>query len=502
MTDETTPFASDDATESVVLPEPLDEEEPVAPATSAEDDAVARAVRNMASLDEGDTADEPLPAEPAPEGEGPSFVDDAPTDEAADAAFESLDAADDADQPADEEQEDGEAGGNPFAAAGGVVVDAHRQIREGINAFKSVREASQRHSDAREALRAIQELLDAHTHELKHRIEIEERFPQIVAEQTAELEEARQLAVDSLARAEDLDAERADLESKLTILKTKNEDELRPYRNVAESTKGRADDTARALADARRQTKSAESALNDATRRRDQAIAAANRTVDNAQERLRKLQGELEAARAGAVDAEGEEPDAAVTRLQNELTTEQAHLESARRDVATVTEERRASVESAQQRVFDQKKVLAQAERDAEAAKKEANARRSEYDTKFKAAQEAERALSDTIKQNRTAADLARKERTEAEERIEIAQELLDEAQQIHATPQDTIALRDQISREQADLDNQQDAVDELATSERELRKHTFKQRLILVIAAAVAIVIIIAIIVVLVTHR
>lgn len=501
MLEDSPAITPDDETSESLTSEPPEAADASA---AAIDEAVARAVEQVGALgcdDDDDTsedvdADEP---ETVDEPEAESAAEPTPEEAAADSLWGGAE---------EEASEDAEAeaaaeGENPFAAAEGAVRDAHHQIRLGLAAFRDVREATQRHADAREELRIIQETLEAHANELKHRIDIEEQYPQIVAEQTAELEAARELSAASIARAEELDAERADLESRLTILKTQNEDSLRPYRNVADSTKGRADDAARALADARRQTKSAENALNDATRRRDQAISAAHRTVDNAQQRLRQIQSELNAAQSGeASEVPNETNEAAIARLQNELTSEQAHLASAEADVTSITNENRAAVEAAQQRVFDQKQLQKQAERDADAAKKEANKRRSEYERLLKKAQDSENALSDEIKQKRAEADAARKEHDDAETRIEIARERLDEAELIHATPQDTIALREQIVHEQADLDAQQDQVDELAGAERELRKGTFKQRLILIIAVAIALAIIVGIVVALVTHR
>ena len=433
---------------------------------------------------EGETAGEPT--EPTPE----------------EAAAESLWGG--SDDEGGEDDADGEAAGeNPFAAAEGAVRDAHHQLRLGIAAFRDVREATQRHADAREELRLIQETLEAHANELRHRIDIEERYPQIVAEQTAELEAARALSAESIARAEELDAQRGELEDDLATLKAQNEERLRPYRQSAEFTKGRADDTARALRDAKSATKRAENALNEAKRNREQAISSAHRDLDNAQERLRNIQAELGDVLGGK---ESEDPnetrEAAIARLENDQTSAQAQLKATEQKVESVTQDGRTAVEGAQQSVFDLKQKQKQAEREADAAKKEANARRSEYERMLKDAQGKENALSDRIKKTGAAADAARREHDDAEARIEIAQELLDEAELIHATPQDTIDLREQIVHEQADLDAAQDQVEALAAAERDLRRGTRKQRLILIIAAVVAVGIIVGIVVALVMNR
>ena len=369
-----------------------------------------------------------------------------------------------------------------FSRASDAAREAHRSLRSGIEAFRSVREASQRHSSARDELRNMREQLDGHIAELQHRIDIEQHYPQIISEQNKELKEATDLFQKSQERAVELDAERADLESQLSVMKTRHEDKLRPYRNVAESTKGRADDAARSLAEAKRAVKAAEGNLQEKTKRREQRIASANRAVDTARERQRKLQTELETAQGNS-----ESSPAALERLQNELTSVQTHLDIAISDVPLVTEEANRSVEEAQQKLFNQRRLLEQAERKADAAKKEANDRRAEYDALLKDAQEEEKVLSERIKVDVAASEQAHKDQQDAEKRIAAAKAMLDEAEEIHSTPQKTIDLRNLIAREQTDLDVQQDAVDELAAHEKELRRGTLKQRL-LVVAAGVAI--------------
>ena len=455
------------------------------------DERVEQAVQNLSSMnDDSFEADTGSEADDVPEAE----VETPPEDE------EAVDV--DAESASEKK---------PLTMASDAARGAQESLMAGIAAFKSVREASQMHSSARETLRSMKEALEDHTLILQHRIDVEQRYPQIVTEQSAELQEAQEALLDANERAQSADADRADLESKLTIMKNRHEDELRPYRNVAESTKGRADDMARTLAEAKRATKSAENNLAEATKRRDQRIAAANRAVDTAQERVRKLQTELDSTQErlraeqseadGAQDSEKSSPEA-VARLQNELVSAQAHRDAAAADVPVITEEMRVAVETAQTRLFDQRQALTQAERNAEAAKKEANERRDEYDKLLKKAQEEERAFSEQIRLRVTASEQARKDASEAQTRIDDAQEVLDEAEEIHATPQETIALREQVSREQADYDRQLDAVEELAENERELRRGTLKQRLILIAGIALVVVIVIAIIVAIVMNR
>lgn len=468
----------------------VDDDEAVASETAADDEAVQDVGKPSPISGEKDVADN-------------SAYDDyaAPADED---SYDEFDAADD-EEPydefdgADDEEpyEDEAVDEKPLARAENAARMAQQSIKDGIEAFKSVREAAQLHSDAREELRVLQESLEEHTAELRHRIDIEERYPQIVADQTAELNEATYLVQEAQQRISDLEASRADLEKQLTAMKRRHEDQLRPYLNVAESTKGRADDAARTLADARRTVRNAEAGLADTSKRRDQRISTINRSRDTAQDRLRRIDADI----AAQQDAEVVD-ESALARLQAERASVQSNLEAAIADIPIITEEANQAVTSAQEHLFAQKQQLAQVEREAEAAKKEATERRAEYDQMLKQAQDEEKALSDEIRAHIQAIDRANEEIGEAQDRADIAAEALQEAEAIHATPHQTIALRDIVAREQTDVHVQQDAVDELAANERELRKGTFKQRLVLILSAVGVVIVIIAIVVAIILGR
>ena len=437
-----------------------------------------------------ETADEDIALMPDAY-EGAYELDHPSTDEGA------VDAPMADEEPAANQEAAAAPAGSPILTrAGQAALDAQHSIREGITAFRDVRDASRRHARAREELSSLQSQLDTHVEELEYRLDIEQRYPQILAEQTAEVREATQLAEQAAQHASELEAERADLEAQLAAMKSAHEEQLRPYRNLAESTKGRADDTARSLAEARRAAKAAEGAVSEAAKRRDQRITSAHRAVDNAQERLRRVQAQLQDLQ---VAEQGDQET--IERLQREQATEAAHLEAARNEVTAVTEEMRQAVENTQQRLFDLRQVQSQAERDAETARREAQDRRTEYDNMLKQAQEQERALSEQLKQRVAGIELARREEADARNRVAHAQELIDEAEAIHATPQQTIALRDLVAREQTDCDVQQDAVDELAANERDVRKGTLRLRLMLIFGA-VGIVLLLVAIVLLVVSR
>ena len=79
------------------------------------------------------------------------------------------------------------------------------------------------------------------------------------------------------------------------------------------------------------------------------------------------------------------------------------------------------------------------------------------------------------------------KELKAAQARVDAAQALIDEANDIHSTPDATRELEQRVSDEKAALEVQQQQVDQLAETERSLRERTRQERAI-VIAIIVAV--------------
>lgn len=390
-----------------------------------------------------------------------------------DAAYEAVD------QDVTSDKESAKAEQSPAALAN----SAGQQLMEGLAAIRNVRELSRKHSTARAQLDVLRRELNDAMAILDHRVQIERNYDQIVAEQTALINEAQAEADQAKERAAQLAHERDQLSARLTALKVENDEALRPYKNLMDTAKGRSDDAALALADARRAVRAAESQASEAARRRDQRVAAANRAVENAQERLRRVQTELDKLQ-GDPDA----PMTALPKMRDELVAERAHLEDAREEVEKVTAESQQMVEEAQARLFSLKQTQEQAERIAEETKREAAARREEYDRLYKEAQASQEQVDAAIKERTDGIAEAKKVRDAAEKRIDEYQIVLDEANDIRETPEVTAQLRERITDGKHELERQDREVKSLAQSEKDLRESTRSKRIIFfaVIAAVV----------------
>lgn len=366
----------------------------------------------------------------------------------------------------------------------GALANVSRHLREGLTALRDVADAKARHGSAVTQMKRLQDELADVAATLDHRVQIECDFEQIVAVQTAEIEEAGALAADAALRSASFAAERDALSAQLATLKADNEEALRPYKNLMDTTKGRFDDAAVALADARRAVRAGEGQLADATRKRDQRVASANRAVDNAQERLRRVQTEL--------DKLQRDPGAstvAIPKMRDELMAEREHLDATRADVTRVSTEAQEAIEAAQAVLWAQKQALEAAERTAEESKREAAEARAEYERLYKQAKAGEDELAAGIREGEDALGAADAEQASAEARVEVAQATLDEANDIHGTPEVTEELRMRLAEGNEELERRDREVKDLAQSMRELRESTRSKRLALFAAiAAVAI--------------
>lgn len=374
-------------------------------------------------------------------------------------------------------------------AVAGVAKSAGTSFVEGLHAMRAVRDASQKSDDARKQIADLQESLEDDRDELSHRTEIEMNYDRISRLQQAAINTARSDAQQARAQGDAATARKADLNDQLAAMKAAHEEKLSPYRSIMESTKGTADDASRALAEARRAAKATESQAADATKRREQTIAQANRNVDSAQDRLRRLQADLDRLQKDA----GSSPSA-VSKLRGEVVAAHARLDAAKADVVTKTQEAQQSVENAQTHLWTAKQSLEVAERQANEAKGEANARKDEFDTLYKRAMAEQDELKKQIAECDEQIKTSKADISDAAQREQEAQAVLDEANDIHSTPEITTQLKQRILATQKELAEQTAEADKLQSYEQELRHKTREKRLIF-IAMAVAIVVIVALV-------
>ena len=219
----------------------------------------------------------------------------------------------------DNAREDATPEGAPAAAAA-MAARGAGAVAAGFSAMRDVRRAAKQSASARARLQAIRKQIDADQKVLDRRVDVESRYDQIVAEQTAELARASRESDQADAEATRLGRERDELKARLEALKKDNAQRLAPYKDLADAARGRTDDAAKALSEARRAVKTAEGQVADATSKRDERTASAEQALANARDRLSKLKTQLAAIET--------DPDQArvAAELRESIATETARV--------------------------------------------------------------------------------------------------------------------------------------------------------------------------------
>lgn len=421
------------------------------------------------------------PAEENPTIESLPEVDEAPVSKFGPATMEEY------------ERESQEPAAEGVAGIGRNVMDAAAagaaSIRDGFEALKDVRRASREHSNARSHLAQIEEELAESRSELEHRVHVETNYDAIVAEQSAIIAEATDERNEAQARIDVLSEEKADLGRQLEQMRQQHEQELRPYKDLVDSSRSRADDANRSLSEARRAARSAENQVNDLTSRRDSRLSTANKAVDNAQLRLSELRTHLNELQADPATR----PEA-IEEVNATILAESAHLRAAEEEVAEVTAEMKRTVENAQAHLWTQRQSLESAERANESARAEAARRREEYDRMLRDAETSEAVLDNAMVERDMGIRDVTKTLDAATKRMTDAQAILDDANEINSTPHLTQQLREIIASDEAALEVQQRQVESLAEAEREVRERTRGQRIVFYVAVAAAALVVILI--------
>ena len=373
-------------------------------------------------------------------------------------------------------------------AALGAAKGAASTLRAGAFALRDVRNASRQSADARAQAKKIDEALESDQEVLDHRKEIESSYASIVKRQSRIVADAKARAASARQRFEGLGEEHTALLADLDELKAANASELRPYKRIAETAKGALDDASRSLSEAKRAVRTAEGQVRDASDRREQSVSSANRALDNAQARQLRVQDDLK-----RLQAQPGSPSA-IAKMQSENVAALARVEAARAEVDRATREGQASVENAQTHLWTQNQSLEAAQREASAAKSKYDEQKADLDRRMKDAEGKEAELQRRIDQKKKAIEELEDDIKEADEAQAEARGLIDEAELIHSTPEETARLENAIAARRIDLQQASAEVELYETTEKALRKQTRMQRFALIGAVALIVAIIAAV--------
>lgn len=373
-------------------------------------------------------------------------------------------------------------------AALGAAKGAASTLKDGVFALRDIRNASRQSADARAQVKKIEEALESDQEVLEHRREIESSYASIVEGQGRVVADAKAQAASARRHLEGLSEEHAALLADLNELKAANASELRPYKRLAETAKGALDDANRTLSESKRALKTAEGQVRDACERREQSVSSANRALDNALARQLRVQDDLK-----KLQAQPGSPSA-IAKMQSENVVALARVEAARAEVDRSTREGQASVENAQTHLWTQNQSLEAAQREASAAKSKYDERKADLDRRLKESEGKEAELQLRIDQKKGALDGLERDIETADQAQAEAQGLIDEAELIHSTPEETARLEHAISARRIELQRASAEVDLYENSEKALRKQTRLQRFALIGAVMLIVAIIAAV--------
>lgn len=392
--------------------------------------------------------------------------------------------------------EDGAA--QAVAKAGAAIADAAASVgtmlSQGMGAVREVSAARRAHSEARDHLDELSQVIEENEDELTHRRDVEANYAQIVAEQTARqascLESVRAAVAAQQAIAKTID----DLKQSLSAMKDADkatEKRLKSALDAAESQEASAREGANRLV---RRVTDAQRGLESAKADRETNLAAARKAVESAQARLNALREEFAeiqrnpSANSAAYSVRG-------TELENDISDAAEQLRTAQEQLPRLTAELDQSIADAEAVVAEANKPIEEARssfRDVSNATAEA---RDALDAARKDAETRQKELRSQINEQEKALKNQQKAQQEAQDDADNAAEILADANDIHAHPEITQQLAARIDSDKQYQAQQMQQVESLAATEKNIREQTRTSRLkfagiVAAIVVAVALVI------------
>ena len=375
--------------------------------------------------------------------------------------------------------EDGAA--QAVAKAGAAIADAAASVgsmlSQGMGAVREVSAARRAHSEARDHLDELSQVIEENEDELTHRRDVEANYAQIVAEQTARqascLESVRTAVAAQQAIAKTID----DLKQSLSAMKDADkatEKRLKSALDAAESQEASAREGANRLV---RRVTDAQRGLESAKADREANLAAARKAVESAQARLNALREEFAeiqrnpSANSAAYSVRG-------TELENDISDAAEQLRTAQEQLPRLTAELDQSIADAEAVVAEANKPIEEARssfRDVSNATAEA---RDALDAARKDAETRQKELRSQINEQEKALKNQQKAQQEAQDDADNAAEILADANDIHAHPEITQQLAARIDSDKQYQAQQMQQVESLAATEKNVREQTRTSRL------------------------
>lgn len=359
-----------------------------------------------------------------------------------------------------------------------------KSLAEGARAIADVYKAKRKLLDAQNSLQNLQKEHADHVATLEHRMQIERAYPRLVTEYTNTKDHRETTYKTQAEELSLLVAKKRDAEDRLQDMKMRHKQELAPFLELMNTTRERADDTARTLAEAKRLLKTSEQMLSAAGKRRQQRLDTVQKTLDATQERIARIKTSI------ASLSNNEDSIEPKKKLELELLGEESHLKSAQQDLQSVTIEAQRDIAQAQRQVEIRRHATDETEVVARAARQKADAHRVEYERLYNARHSEEDALQKDIASLVSEIETLEKKQNETKSQIDEVSEKLEEVYEIHHTPELTQNLATQIKQEEVLIHKQKAHTEALGAYSDAIAKHTRTSRIVFILVVFLVLVV------------
>lgn len=383
----------------------------------------------------------------------------------------------------------------PEANGPGAAQAVGAFITEGVGAVRQVSAAKRAHASAREELEQLEQTILEQQDELAHRRDIEERYSQIIEEESARQDQAILNIAQAKAAQDSIRAAVDALKEKLAAVREADAQTEKRLKAAVDAAEGKEASSRESGTRLQRRLDDAKKSLEKAETEREVAIDTAQRAIDAAAARLATLREEFAEVQRNP-SANSAAYSVRSNELQLEISDAAEELRQAQHALPVITEEVERSLATARAMVEEAKKPIDAAKRAHREVTNEADEARDALDTAKNAAAERQREIRDQIAAQEKA--IKEQDRLIAGEQAEAddAQVVMDEANDIHAHPEITEALEADLERNRAERAEQASEVQELADAERDVRQRTHDSRVRFMGAIGIGAAIVLALIV------
>ena len=383
----------------------------------------------------------------------------------------------------------------PEASGPGAAQAVGAFITEGVGAVRQVSAAKRAHASAREELEQLEQTILEQQDELAHRRDIEERYSQIIEEESARQDQAILNIAQAKAAQDSIRAAVDALKEKLAAVREADAQTEKRLKAAVDAAEGKEASSRESGTRLQRRLDDAKKSLEKAETEREVAIDTAQRAIDAAAARLATLREEFAEVQRNP-SANSAAYSVRSNELQLEISDAAEELRQAQHALPVITEEVERGLATARAMVEEAKKPIDAAKRAHREVTNEADEARDALDTAKNAAAERQREIRDQIAAQEKA--IKEQDRLIAGEQAEAddAQAVMDEANDIHAHPEITEALEADLERNRAERAEQASEVQELADAERDVRQRTHDSRVRFMGAIGVGAAIVLALIV------